>query len=460
VCFDAASFRGADTNFQIGGNVRFSGRRNVSLNLNGALDLRLLSGFVPDLDARGPAEINAAFEGTLDRPRITGRVHIDGAQARANDFPTGLNGIRGDLIFDASRLYFENVTAQVGGGTMSASGSVYYADRPIRFDITTHTDGVRIRYPEGMSWQALGNLRLSGTPNGGVISGRVQIARVNMSGGLETAGNLIGGSQGGGSTTSSSPFLRNLQFDIEAVSTPDARMEWPNAELEADANLRVRGTWDHPILLGHIHVLSGDLFFRGSRYRVARGDVNFANPFQLNPDINVEATTTIQQYEITLNFSGPANKLSLSFRSDPPLPNNDIITLLALGQTSSESEVRSGGTTGSSGTSSGASALLSEAISSQVGGRLEKLFGITRFRVGPGLTEVASTGSEQNAAARITVEQQVAHNLTITYVSNVSSTQQQVIQVEYNVNRNVSIVALRDYNGTFGIDVKIKKRFD
>jgi translocation and assembly module TamB len=193
---------------------------------------------------------------------------------------------------------------------------------------------------------------------------------------------------------------------------------------------------------------------------VARGDVNFANPFQLNPDINVEATTTIQQYEITLNFSGPANKLSLSFRSDPPLPNNDIITLLALGQTSSESEVRSGGTSGSSGTSSGASALLSEAISSQVGGRLEKLFGITRFRVGPGLTEVASTGSEQNAAARITVEQQVAHNLTITYVSNVSSTQQQVIQVEYNVNRNVSIVALRDYNGTFGIDVKIKKRFD
>ncbi len=47
----------------------------------------------------------------------------------------------------------------------------------------------------------------------------------------------------------------------------------------------------------------------------------------------------------------------------------------------------------------------------------------------------------------------------MTYVSNVGSTQQQVIQVEYNVNRNVSIVALRDYNGTFGIDIKFKKRF-
>ena len=77
----------------------------------------------------------------------------------------------------------------------------------------------------------------------------------------------------------------------------------------------------------------------------------------------------------------------------------------------------------------------------------------------PGLTGVGSTGSEQTAAARVTVEQQIARNLTITYVSNVSSTQQQVIQVEYIVNRNVSIVSLRDQNGTFGIDIKIKKRF-
>jgi len=90
---------------------------------------------------------------------------------------------------------------------------------------------------------------------------------------------------------------------------------------------------------------------------------------------------------------------------------------------------------------------------------VERLFGITRFRVDPGLTTLGSSTSSQNAAARVTVEQQIARNLTITYVSNVGSTQEQVIQVEYNVDRNVSIVGLRDYNGTFGIDIKIKKRF-
>jgi translocation and assembly module TamB len=455
---DPVTLTGADTNLQIAGSVQFAGRRAVALRLNGSLDLRLISGFVPNLDARGPAQINASFEGTLDRPRITGRVHIENASARVVDFPTGLSAIKGDVVFDATRLYFENMSAESGGGTLRLGGSVNYAESPLRYDVSVRTDRVRIRYPEGMSWLVGGSLRLTGTPAAGLLSGRVTIERVTLTQGVEVAGMLVSAKEGISSPTTSSPYLRNLQFDIEALSVPDARMEWPGAQLQADANLRVRGTWEHPILLGHIHILSGDLYFAGNRYRVTRGDLNFSNPFRLDPVLNVEATTTIQQYEITLNFNGPASKLTLAYRSDPPLPANDIITLLALGQTSSEATARSGGTS-QSGTSSGASAILSEAVSSQVGGRVERLFGITRFRVDPGLATVGSTGLEQNAAARITVEQQVTPNLTITYVSNVSSSQQQVIQVEYNVDRNLSIVGLRDLNGTIGIDIKIKKRF-
>jgi translocation and assembly module TamB len=455
---DPVTFKGTDTNIELGGSVQYTGRCNLDMKLNGALDLRLIGGLVPGLETRGPAQINALVEGTIERPRITGKVHIENASARAADFPTGLSAIKGDLVFDASRLFFDNLTAEAGGGTLNFTGSVNYAEQPLRYDVSVRTDRVRIRYPEGMSWLAGGTLRLTGTPDGGILSGQVIMDRVTLTEGLEVAGVLVSAKEGITGPLTSSTFLRNLQFDIEARSTPDARMEWPGAELQAEANMRVRGTWEHPIMLGHIHILSGDLSFAGNRYNVARGDLNFANPFRLDPVVNVEATTTIQQYEITLNFNGPASKLTLAYRSDPPLPANDIVTLLALGQTSSEGTARSGGTT--QGSTAGATAILSEAVSSQLGGRLERLFGITRFRVDPGLATLGSPVSEQNAGARVTVEQQIARNLTITYVSNVGSTQEQVIQVEYNVSRNVSIIALRDYNGTFGIDLKIKKRFD
>jgi len=450
----SASLKGADTNAQLTGAVQFTGRRTLSMNLNGSVDLRLLNGYIPDVDIAGHADINASFEGTLDRPRIIGRVKLNNVSARSTDFPTGLSNLKGDLVFDANRLFFENLAGEAGGGILSLAGSVSYSEKPMRYDILAKTDRLRIRYPEGISWLAGGSLRLSGTLDGGLLTGKVLIQRMSLIEGLESAGALVSTSSLAGSSTSG--FLRNLQLDVEAASTPDARMEWPGAHLEVDANLRVRGTAEHPILLGHIHVLSGELYFHDSRYRVARGDLNFANPFRLDPVINVEATTTVQQYEITLNFSGQASKMSLSYRSDPPLPGNDIITLLSMGQTTSEAALRTGGT--SQNASPGASALLSEAISSQLGGRVERLFGITRFRVDPGLAGVGTSGSGQNAAARVTVEQQVTPTLTVTYVSNVSSTQQQVIQVEYNVTRSVSVVALRDQNGTFGIDIKFKKR--
>ena len=451
---DSAALKGTDTNAELKGAIQFTGRRTVSLQLNGSVDLRLFTGYIPDVDMAGHADINASLEGTLDRPRIVGRVKLNNVSTRSADFPTGLSNLNGDLIFDANRLFFENLKGEAGGGILALSGTVNYSDKPLRYDITAKTDRLRIRYPEGISWLAGGSLRLTGTPDGGLLTGKVQVQRVTLTQGLESAGSLVSTSSPSG--PSSSSFLRNLQFDVEASSTPDSRMEWPGAHLEAEAGLRVRGTAEHPILLGHIHVISGDLYFRDNHYKVARGDLNFANPFRLDPVINVEATTNIQQYEVTLNFSGTASKMAMSYRSDPPLPGNDIITLLALGQTSSEAAMRSGSAT-QSGTS-GASALLSEAISSQLGGRVERLFGITRFRVDPGLAAVGPSSSGQNAAARVTVEQQVSPNLSVTYVSNVSSTQQQVIQVEYNVTRTISVVALRDQNGTFGVDVKFKKR--
>lgn len=452
-----ATLRGPETNLEIAGLVQFSSARNINLRLDGDWNLRLLTSFFPDLESQGPAQIHATVDGTLSRPRVNGRMRIEKASARVADFPTGLSSIEGDLLFDSSRLSFDNVSAMAGGGPLVLAGSVYYAERPLRYDISMSTPNVRVRYPVGMSWLAGAGLRLTGTPESAMLSGRITINRLSLTEGLEIAGALTS-PEGISGPLTSSPFLRNLQFDLEAVSAPGTLVEWPGAEIEADASLRVRGTWEHPILLGHIHFLSGEMSFAGNRYRVTRGDLNFANPFRIDPVLNIEATTAVQQYEITLNFSGPASKLTLAYRSDPPLPPNDIVTLLAMGTPGEETQTRSGAAT-QSGTA-GASALLSEAISTQLGGRLEKLFGITRLRVDPGLGGLSGSGGSQNSAARVTVEQRVARNLTITYITNVTSSQQQVIQVEYNVNRNLSIVALRDQNGTFGLDFKIKKRFD
>ena len=453
VRIQSATLNGTDTNLELSGSASFAGDHALNLRANGGMNLRLLSVFAPKMDAQGPARVDAGIAGTFDSPRVTGQVEIQDASFRYGDFPAGLSHVKGDLIFDTTRMVFDNLTAESGGGQLSVNGILTYGNGPLRYDVAVRSDRVRIRYPVGLSWLAGGTLRLSGNSTAATLSGRVTVERLLMAENFNL-GSLVGGSsQSLSGPTTNSPFLRNLQFDIQADLAPNARFEWASASFQTEASMQVRGTWEHPILLGHLHLLNGSMDFRGNRYQLSRGDVNFANPFRLDPLVAIEASTTIRQYAVTVNFNGPASHLTMSYRSDPPLPSSDIIALLALGQTGEESQLRGTGQT----PSSGATTLLSEAISSQLGGRVQRLFGISHFSVDPAMSNTATTGSEN--MPRVTVSQQVSQNLIVTYVTNVTSTQQQIIQIEYAVRKDLSIVALRDENGTFGIDVVRTARF-
>jgi len=448
-----AHIHGTDTDLQVSGTARFDRDRALHFTLAGGMNLRLLKGILPDLVAQGRADANVSIDGTMSRPRVTGRATVRDAAATYADFPVGLSKLNGDMLFDKNRLIFDRLTAQSGGGELALSGSVTYGEGPLRYEVNATTSLVRVRYPTGMSWLVGGNLQLSGTRNAALLSGRVQVQRLLFAQGVDVASFFAASSESSADLTATSPFLQNLAFDVEGQTNPGARIEWTGAQIELDGNVRLRGTWGRPVLLGHIHLLDGQMPFRGNTYQLTRGDINFANPFRLDPILNVEATSMISQYQVTIDFSGPASRLTMNYRSDPPLPDSDIIALLALGSPGESSALRSASTS----QNYGATALLSEAISSGLGGRIERLFGISQFRVDP---FVAGTATESNAAARITIEQQVKNNLTITYSTNAAtSNQYQLIQVEYAVKRDLSVLFLRDINGTNGFDIKWVKHF-
>jgi translocation and assembly module TamB len=451
---EQARLHGPDTDLQLSGSARFDRDRRLDFALSGGANLRLVAGFLPDLNAHGRAEVNVSVQGTMAQPRVTGRATVRDASATYADFPVGLSKVNGDLVFDASRLLFDHVTAEAGGGQLTLSGAVAYGEGPLRYQLTATTSTVRIRYPVGMSWLAGGTLQLSGTRDAALVSGRVQVQRLLFAQSVDVASFFASSSETTAQSASTSPFLQNLAFDVEGRTTPGARIEWTGAHVEMDGDVRLRGTWDRPVLLGNIHLLSGEMPFRGNTFELTRGDINFSNPFRLDPVLNVEVTSMINQYQVAIDFSGPASHLALNYRSDPPLPDTEIVALLALGSPGEESGLRS---QPGAAQNYGATALLSEAISSGIGGRIEHLFGISSFRVDP---FVAGTATESNAAARVTIQKQVGRDLSITYSTNAAtSNQYQLIQVEYTLRQGLSVEFLRDINGTYGFDVKFVKHF-
>jgi translocation and assembly module TamB len=454
VRIEQAHLHGPNTDFRLSGFARFDRDRPLNFSISGGLNLRLVKGLLPALDAQGRADVNVSIDGTMSRPQVVGEASVRDASANYADFPVGLSKVNGNFVFNRSQLLFDRVTAQAGGGQMSLSGSVTYGEGPLRYEVTATTSTIRIRYPEGMSWLAGGTLRFSGTTSAALLSGRVQVDRLLFAPGVDITSFFASASVTSPGPPSTSSFLQNLAFDVEGQTSPGARIEWTGAHIEVDGNVRLRGTWDRPVLLGHVHLLSGEMPFRGNSFQLTRGDINFANPFRLDPVLDVELTSTISQYQVTIDFSGPADRLSMNYRSDPPLPDSDIVALLALGSPGEGNALRS-----QPGASQnyGATALLTEAITSGIGGRIEHLFGISQFRVDP---FAAGNTTESNAAARVTIVEQVARGLTITYSTNAATTNQyQLIQVEYAVKRNVSVEFLRDINGTYGFDIKWVRHF-
>ena len=84
------------------------------------------------------------------------------------------------------------------------------------------------------------------------------------------------------------------------------------------------------------------------------------------------------------------------------------------------------------------------------------MFGASRIKIDH--QGLATETSPTQTGPAVTIEEQVKNNLTLTYTTSVSQASQQIIQAEYNLTRNVSIVALRDQNGVVSFDVRMRRR--
>ena len=221
--------------------------------------------------------------------------------------------------------------------------------------------------------------------------------------------------------------------------------------LQGDVDLRIQGTLEHPAWLGRIGILQGELFFAGRRYAVNRGEITFLNPFRIEPTLSLNIQARVQQYDIALDFTGPADRLTVTYRSDPPLPTSDILALLVAGS-SHETSLEPSST--QAVPQIGANSLLSQALTTQIGSRLDRIFGAGRIRIDPQIA-----GFDRPANASVALEQQIRDNLTFLYVTNVTSAQQQTIQAEWTISPRLSVVAIRDQNGLIGVNFQIMLRF-
>jgi translocation and assembly module TamB len=444
---------GEGTDLTVGGAIQLNGDRELDLRAQGRASLQLVQNYDSDFTTSGEVAVDLTVGGTFSNPTTQGRLQVSNGSISYSDLPSSLSALNGSAIFNQDRLQIETLTARVGGGAVSFGGYATAYNRQLNFNLTMQTQDVRLRYPPGVSSMANAELRWAGTSAASVLSGDITVTKLVLTPGFDFGASLARSAQSS-ALPQTNPLLNRIRMDVHIVTTPELQMQTAVVRISGDADLHLRGTAAKPVLLGRADVTEGEVTLNGSKYRMERGDITFTNPVTTTPVLDLQASTRVRDYDITVNLNGSIDKLSLTYHSEPPLPVADIISLLALGQTQQQSaQLQQSG--GSPFAQQASSAILAEALNSAISNRSRSLFGISHIRIDPqGLnTETSPT----TTSPAVTIEQQVKDNLTVTYTTNVSQTSQQIIQVEYNITRNFSIFALRDYNGVISFEVRIRQ---
>ena len=447
---------GEGTDLEVGGSMQLTGDRPLDLHAEGHVDLGLIHSYNPDFNASGQTAVDLTVTGNTSRPIIQGRLQTSKGMVAYADLPSALSDINGSLVFNQNRLEIESLTAHVGGGQVEFKGYAAAYNHQLNFDVSVQGQDVRLRYPPGVSSMTNAELRWAGTPAASTFSGNATITKLAVTPGFDFASYIASSSQSN-ALPQTNPLLNRIRMDIHILTTPELQMQTATARLSGDADLRLRGTAAKPVLLGRANVLEGDVYFNGTKYRMERGDITFTNPVTTTPVLDLQASTRVQDYDITVNLNGQFDKLNLSYHSDPPLSTADIISLLALGQTQGQSaQLQQAGQ--SPFAQQASSAVLAEALNSALSNRSQRLFGISHIKIDPMGLNNETTPTQTTPLPAVTIEQQVRDNITLTYTTNVAQTSQQIIQGEYNITRDLSFVGIRDYNGVVSFEVRLRRR--
>jgi translocation and assembly module TamB len=452
---------GEGTSVTVEGVISRDDAAKSNLSVTGELNLRLVSSFIDTVSMSGVAQLQASIRGSLQSPRLLGSVDLKDVGLRITNIPLTVARGSGRVRFTSDQALIENFTASsAGGGTLQlAGGAALVGLVPDRWRIEVTADGVGMEYPRDTQTVFDGTLALQGNRRAQVVTGDIEIRRAAYQKELTFEELIATGGPFSSEFVDIGPGNKggpgapvNVDVRVNADQTLIVRNNL--ADAEGSAYLHIRGPLSDPVVSGRVVLTHGFLEFRNDRYELTRGVITFPARRKASPVLDLQAEVDITGHRISITFSGAMEKPEITLRSDPSLPETDIISLITTGALATE------GTTAGLVKQSGlglAQSLLSASLSQQLSKGTQRLFGLSRLSIDPLIV-----GAGNDPTARVTIGQRVAKNLTITYSQNLTSTSagfERIILVEYRLTNRFSVVAFRNERNEVGFDVRVRKRF-
>ncbi len=307
--------------------------------------LAVLSALVPAIrQSRGTAEANVRVEGTFAQPNFSGSMAADLSTLRFTDpsLPP-VNDASFLLNFAGNRMTVARCRGGIAGGSFDAGGNVLFAplDNPT-LDLRIGTVNALVMQNDDITARITSNLRITGPLNAGRLAGDVAITRSRFFRNIDILPIGLPGRpapQPPEEPTIVSfprPPLRDWTFDVRVRTADPFLIQGNLANGKISVDLRLGGTGLRPWADGVVRVdqLLASLPF--SRLDISNSAVFFRPEQPFIPQLDIRGTSAIRDYNVRVTVQGPITAPNAIFTSDPPLPQSEIVSLIATGMTTRE----------------------------------------------------------------------------------------------------------------------------
>jgi translocation and assembly module TamB len=450
-----------ESEFFVAGRIALDGDQSLDLNLQGSLGASWFEPWVPDgIElVEGTFDVIGSVVGTVSEPSLDGVGEFSGGRLVSTGLPATFESTEAILLFYPGQAVLDQLSARVAGGSLDGAGTIGWAksgELDYRFQVSG--DGLNFRYPDGWSIRGDTELTLSSSPGGRQLTGALDLDRALYVTDVPIELDQLLRAyfeQRRVEVEETDELLATTQLNLAVAADETLRIRNNLADLRGSADLVLRGSLARPVVFGTVEFdPTGRLIYSGNEYELERGVLTFANPYRLEPVVDLVAHTGLREYDVTLRLAGTPEQLSFDFISDPPLAELEVMALMTGGRPRDPEFGETRVSQDLQGEELGAESFLYGQATSLVANRFNRLFGLDQFRIVP-LT--SSTGDL--SSARVTVGKQLSRDLFATYSYDPSETEEQIFELEWRVSRSLVLVLTQNGDGTYAADAKWEKVF-
>jgi len=468
VDFPELFLKGSETELAMSFSLK--SREALKASLKGTVPLELLQPFIPGVDfASGGVTADIQASGPPDRYQLFGAILLNDASFRISGMQDDFRAVQARLSLSPRELKFEKFLSRLGGGEVAISGNVGL-DRFSKFypNLSIKVSKSTLQLMPYLKATMTGDLVLKGEKTPYLLSGNIQLDDFL----LTSLSPEISRSNG----VKQEPVLA---FNIGARAEKGLFIKTEILNGEFSGAVTVVGDDQRLGLLGKADVVKGQLFFKDTPFDIITGGVKFEKSDAVYPRFNLNARSVVreqkgrayQDYEVNLQALGTPEEYKIRLTSNPPLAEQDLISLLVLGVTTQGQE----GNYFDLGTAIMGQSPIRSKIQSELGVDIKvqsapgqgPMPSDTGAPV-PGAGVPGSTGSGMVPAFRI--EKGISRSTKLSYSNTLDQNQARELRVEQMLDDNITLNATagdRSRNNTqarpgdsFGLDLRYRFTFD